>query len=179
MVRVTFVAIANCALRRPSALRRRHVGAPGEWCCVGHGCARQTFGVRIVAAPRAVFVIIHLAHLHLTRERITHRPAIVSRHGQDCIDEGIVAVYDDARRFTRARPSDLDDNAWTSRVGIIRNLDLRISNALRGMGEPRLNSWPGLVCGVGMCSDEHPAWPPSQYGWSDKLFPLHLRHTIS
>ena len=126
-----------------------------------------------------VFVIVHLAHLHLARERITHRHAIVSRHGQDCIDEGIVAVYDDARRFTRARPSDLDDNAWTSRVGIIRNLDLRISNALRGMGEPRLNSWPGLVCGVGMCSDEHPAWPPSQYGWSDKLFPLHLRHTIS
>jgi hypothetical protein len=107
-----------------------------------------------------LFVIVHLAHLHLARERITHRHAIVSRHGQDCIDEGIVAVYDDARRFTRARPSDLDDNAWTSRVGIIRNLDLRISNALRGMGEPRLNSWPGLVCGVGMCNDEHPACRP-------------------
>ena len=65
-----------------------------------------------------VFVIVHLAHLHLARERITHRHAIVSRHGQDCIDEGIVAVYDDARRLTRARPSDLDDNAWTSGVGI-------------------------------------------------------------
>jgi hypothetical protein len=102
-----------------------------------------------------VFVIVHLAHLHLARERITHRHAIVSRHGQDCIDEGIVAVYDDARRLTRARPSDLDDNAWTSGVGTIRNLDLRISNALRGMGEPRLNSWPGHVCGVGMYSDEH------------------------
>jgi hypothetical protein len=37
-----------------------------------------------------VFVIVHLAHLHLARERITHRHAIVSRHGQDCVDEGIV-----------------------------------------------------------------------------------------
>jgi hypothetical protein len=90
-----------------------------------------------------VFVIVRLAHLHLARERITHRHAIVSRRGQDCIDEGIAVVYDDARRLTRARPSDLDDNAWTSGVGIIRNLDLRISNALRGMGEPRLNFLAG------------------------------------
>ena len=93
-----------------------------------------------------VFVIVHLAHLHLARERITRRHVIVTRRGQDCIDEGTVAVYDDARRLTRARPSDLDDNAWTSGVGTIRNLDLRISNALRGWASP------GSILGRGSCA---------------------------
>lgn len=120
-----FVAIDNCALPAswcPSASAR---WALGEWCCVSHGYEANFRGENCGCTP-GVFVIVHLAHLHLARERITHRHAIVSRHGQDCIDEGIVAVYDDARRLTRARPSDLDDNAWTSGVGI--NSESRFAN---------------------------------------------------
>ena len=113
-----FVAINNCAL--PASCGRSENVLCQSW------LREANFRGENCGCTPGVFVIVHLAHLHLARERITHRHAIVSRRGQDCIDEGSAAVYDDARRLTRARPSDLDDNAWTSGVGI--NSESRFAN---------------------------------------------------
>jgi len=119
-----FAAIDNCALVLVpfgvGTLGARRMVVCQSW------LREANFRGENCGCTPGVFVIVHLAHLHLARERITHRHAIVSRHGQDCIDEGIVAVYDDARRLTRARPSDLADNAWTSGVGI--NSESRFAN---------------------------------------------------
>ena len=77
-----FVAINNCAL--PASCGRSENVLCQSW------LREANFRGENCGCTPGVFVIVHLAHLHLARERITHRHAIVSRHGQDCVDEGIV-----------------------------------------------------------------------------------------